>query len=144
MTASVPTSILFADDSEDDRFLMLEAAKTAGVHGRFASVGDGEAAIAYLERWPAGSPGAPKLALLDINMPRKNGFETLEWIRRSKRWSALPVLMLTASSEPSDMRAAARLGANAYLIKPVRLEELVELVSAIDAFWLRFTDFRPY
>lgn len=141
---SAAKSILFADDSEDDRFLMLEAAKSAGVASQFAFVVDGEEAVSYLEKWPAGAHGNPRLALLDINMPRKNGFETLEWIRGSKRWAALPVLMLTASAEPSDMRASARLGANAYLIKPVRLEELVELIAAINAFWLRFTDYRPH
>lgn len=133
--------ILFADDSVDDRFLMLQACKEAGFEDKLVSVDDGEEAVAYLEKASAdpGSPATrPRLAILDLNMPRKNGFETLEWIRKSPRWMHMPVLMLTASAHPGDARTATLMGANAFLVKPTTARELIEMVQAINAFWLRW------
>jgi CheY-like chemotaxis protein len=133
-----PNVILFADDSVDDRFLMLEAAKKAGIADAFVSVSDGEEAIAYLEKAEPGKGGSPSLAILDLSMPRKTGFETLDWIRQSPRWKTLPVLILTASTHRGDARSAYLLGANGFMIKPTTLQELMELVAALKAFWLRF------
>lgn len=140
--ASPKGLILFADDSVDDRFLMREACTEAGIPDRLADVDDGEAAIVYLEKAAKDrdprSNQLPQLVILDLNMPRKNGFETLQWIRKSERWQHMPVLILTASAHPGDIRKAALLGANAFLVKPGTARELVEMVEAIKGFWLRF------
>lgn len=130
--------ILFADDSDDDRYLMLDAAKRAGIDKDFIVVNDGEEAVAYLESAAGGKSEAPVLAILDLAMPRKTGFETLEWIRKSGRWSPLPVFILTASTHAGDARAAYLLGANGVMIKPTTMRELFELVEGLKSFWLRF------
>jgi CheY-like chemotaxis protein len=130
--------ILFADDSPDDQFLMLEAAKQAGIRDDFVVVSDGDEAIAYLEKVDAQKLEPPSLAILDLSMPRKTGLETLEWIRKSRRWLTLPVFILTASTHRGDARTAYILGANGFMVKPTTLLELEELVAALKAFWLRF------
>lgn len=137
----MPPRILFADDSPDDRFLMLEAAKAAGLTDDFVVFADGDEAVSYLEKIPA--EGAPTLAILDLSMPRMSGLETLDWIRRSTRHGTLPVFILTASANQGDLRAAYRRGANAYMTKPTTISELIELVAAMKAFWLRFVEAPP-
>lgn len=135
--------ILFADENADDRFLMIEACKEAGLQDRLAVVDDGEDVIAYLEKAAKSHellPGQLRLIILDLNMSRKNGFETLEWIRKSQRWLHVPVLILTGSALPSDIRKASLLGANAVMVKPTTARELMELVVAIKNFWLRFVE----
>lgn len=140
-------AILLADDNADDRFLMVEACKEAGIRNPLPVVEDGQQVIDYLEGAgpfsdPAKNP-RPALAVLDIKMPRKTGLEALDWIRRSEQWRFLPVLLLTASAYPEDIRAAYRLGANAFHVKPTTIQELVELARAIKGYWLRFCEFPP-
>lgn len=134
----MPPRILFADDSEDDRYLMVEAAAHAGIKDDLVIVADGEEAVAHLEKVAEGLDDPPRLAILDLSMPRKTGLETLDWIRRSERWKTLPVFILTASTHPGDVRSAYQRGANAFLIKPTTVQELIEMVAELKAFWLRF------
>ena len=78
----------------------------------------------------------PELILLDLKMPRKNGFETLEWLRRQPGLKRLVVVVLTSSSERADINRAYELGANSYLVKPGDFQTLVGLVSALASYWL--------
>jgi CheY-like chemotaxis protein len=130
--------ILFADDNPDDRYLMLEAASRAGLREDFVALSDGEEVIAHLEKLSPDAAQAPCSVILDLSMPRKTGFDALAWIRQAPRWSLLPVFIMTASTRKGDARTAYQLGANGFLAKPTTLQELVELVSALKAFWLRF------
>lgn len=138
-------AVLFADDSPDDRFLMEEAWKQAGIKSPLVFVEDGEQVIDYLSGRGAyadlSKHARPALAILDIKMPKRSGLEALEWIRRSPEWKALPVIMLTASVYPGDISTAYEIHANAFLSKPTTAQELIELLKAIDAFWLRFNEF---
>jgi two-component system response regulator len=96
-------------------------------------------ALAYL-LGTGGAPPAnplPALVLLDLKLPRIDGLETLQRIRADERTRWLPVVMLSTSSEESDMLASYRLGANSYLRKPVDYEQFTQVVGKLAAYWLR-------
>jgi CheY-like chemotaxis protein len=134
-------NILVAEDNADDLFLLQEAFKRAGVHSGLQAVSDGVEALAYLKGEGVFMDRAthpfPDLLLLDINMPRMNGFEVLEWIRGDAQCNRLIVHVLTASSRELDIRRAYDLHANSYIVKPTRLDELVGFVTALGQ-WHRF------
>lgn len=137
--------VLFADDSDDDRFLFQQTYKEVGVQNPLVMVDDGAEAIEYLSGTGEFSDRAKfppaGLVILDLKMPRKSGLETLEWIRSRPPWRELPVLMLTASLSRSDVDLAYKLGANAFLVKPSSVAELTGMVASIKTFWLHFNEF---
>src|SRR5579862_9146385 len=135
-------NILVAEDNADDVFLLKEAFRKAGVTSRLLAVSDGVEAVAYLKGEEAYSDRAqcpfPDLLLLDLNMPRMNGFEVLEWVRQEAECNRLVVYVLTASARESDVERAYSLHANAFIVKPNRLDDLVAFISALHQ-WHRFT-----
>lgn len=144
MASSPEKPVLLVDDNPDDRLLMLEACKAAGLQPPIVPLDSGQQLIEYLsgkgpfadrEKFPL-----PCLVLLDIKMPVMNGLEVLEWLRRAPEWRALPVLMLTASIQPGDVRQAYQLGANSFHVKPSRARELIQLAAAIKGYWLGVTE----
>lgn len=134
-------NVLVADDSADDVFLLQEAFKMAEVTSRLHAVTDGAEAVAYLQGEQAfGNRGLhpfPDVLLLDLNMPRMNGFEVLEWVRHDANCKRLVVHVLTASGRDSDVQRAYDLCASSYTIKPNRLDDLVGFVAALHQ-WHRF------
>ncbi len=134
--------VLVAEDNPDDIRLLQFAWARARISTPLQVVTEGEQAIAYLTGTaPFGDRHQfpfPRLLLLDLKMPRKDGFEVLEWIRATPNIRRLPVLVLTASLHKQDVQRALELGASAFLIKPVELARLVDLVKAIDSFWLTY------
>jgi CheY-like chemotaxis protein len=137
-------AVLYADDDADDRYLFEHAFKEAGVARPLRIVDDGAEVEAYLrgegryadrERWPV-----PGLIVLDLKMPRRTGQETLEWIRASEDWKAMPVLMLSASMHPGDVDRAYARGINAFLVKPTSAGDLVRLMGCLNSFWLEFVE----
>jgi two-component system response regulator len=130
--------ILLVEDNADDVKLALRALKLHRVSNPVVVARDGVEALAYL----LGSGGAPPdnplpaLVLLDLKLPRINGLETLQRIRAEERTRWLPVVMLSTSSEESDMLASYRLGANSYLRKPVDYEQFTQVVGRLAAYWL--------
>jgi DNA-binding response OmpR family regulator len=101
---------------------------------------DGDAAIDYLDgvndyadrdRYPF-----PVLILLDLKLPRRSGLEVLGWLRQQPELKRLPVIILTSSQENTDVNRAYDLGANSYLVKPLGLNALVEVVTTINMYWL--------
>jgi CheY-like chemotaxis protein len=137
-------TVLYADDSEDDRYLMAEAWTEAGIAHRLEAVEDGAALLRLLESRAdcrVTKTPCPALALLDVKMPGLTGLETLERLRASPRWRALPALMLTSSLDPGDISRAYALGANGFLLKPSSLDDLVRLLRAFDALWLKASEF---
>src|ERR1051326_7062364 len=113
--------ILLAEDREDDVLLIRRAFNKANLLNPLHVVQDGEEAIAYLKGEGQYANRAeyplPSLLLLDLKMPRKNGFEVLQWIRQQPSLSALRVVVLTSSSEIQDVNMAYRLGSNSFLVK---------------------------
>ncbi len=76
------------------------------------------------------------MVLLDLKLPRVNGFEVLSWMRQDKKWRRLPVVVFTSSNHESDINRAYDAGANSYLVKPVGFDSLVEVVKTLHHYWL--------
>src|SRR5207245_625798 len=91
----------------------------------------GESRFADRERFPL-----PILLLLDLNMPKLNGFQVLEWLRRQSELRRLPVAVMTSSDDDPYVKRAYELGADSYLIKPPNAEALLALVQRLHAYWL--------
>src|SRR6266404_4660364 len=133
--------ILLAEDREDDIALIRKAFAKAFVQNPLYVVRDGEEAIAYLkgdgryfnrEEYPL-----PDLLLLDLKMPRMDGFEVLRWIRQQPGLSALRVVVLTSSEDIRDVNVAYRLGANSFMVKPMDFDNVVELGKVLRDYWLK-------
>lgn len=133
-------AILLAEDDENDVFFMERAFEQANIANPLIRVKDGEDAISYLKGEGAfadrGKHPLPYLMLMDLKMPRKNGFEVIQWVRQQPELKRLPLVVLTSSREDPDVNRAYELGANTYLVKPVKFEGLVEMMKALNLYWL--------
>lgn len=134
-------NILLAEDSPDDVLLLQHAFEKAGVAHRLEVVCDGMEAMEYLNGENAYADREqhpfPDVLLLDLNMPRMNGFEVLEQVRREPRYRRLLVHVLTASSREADVERAYDLGANSYVLKPSLMSDLVAFASVLKQ-WHQF------
>ena len=132
--------ILYAEDTEEDIFLLQHAFERTEISHRLIVVQDGQTAIDYLSGTGEFADRAnyplPCLALLDVKMPQKTGFQVLSWIRAQPGLRWLPVIIFTSSADPGDVRQAYDLGANAYLVKPSSLHEREDVCRALKHFWL--------
>ena len=135
---------LLAEDSESDVALMKQAFAKAGVINRLCVVSGGDEVIAYLKgEAPYNDPATyrlPFVLLLDLNMPGKNGFEVLQWVRAQPTLKRLIVIILTASSRAADADLAFDLGANFYLTKPGQFKELEDMTRCLSS-WLQLNHF---
>ncbi len=133
-------SILIVEDNTDDVLLIKRAFQQCGVVNPLRFVTDGEQAVAYLKGTGEFSDRKknplPVLILLDLKMPRMNGFEFLRWLRNEPDLKKIIVVILTSSSESPDINRAYELGANSYLVKPVRFEDLIRIVKELHLYWL--------
>lgn len=98
---------------------------------------DGEKAYEQLQACAANGSKAPDLIFLDLNLPRISGLELLQLVRDHETLSGLPIIIMSSSFAPDDVRKAYALHANAYVRKPVDLADMRELMRALEAFWLR-------
>jgi CheY-like chemotaxis protein len=139
-----PVLILVVDDDLVDVRLMQEALRDSKVIASMESVYDGVEAMAYLRRQGKYSAARrPDLILLDLNMPRKDGREVLSELKADPELRRIPVVMLTTSKADQDVIQTYDLGANAYVVKPVTLEQLVTIVKKIDQFWFTIVRLPP-
>lgn len=138
--------VLLVDDSVNDAKLMRAVFERAGFVEPLRSAQSADAAIAYLRGDGAYGDRAqfplPTALLLDLNMPGKNGFEVLEWLREQPALRRLRVFILSASSRPQDIERAYDLGANSYLVKPRNLDGLMHLATSLVG-WLKLNHFAP-
>lgn len=134
-------NILLAEDGADDVFLIRSAFKKCGFQDLIYVVGNGEEVVRYLkgegayadrERFPV-----PHLLLLDLNMPRMNGFDVLSWIRARQEWMCLPIIVLTTSFYGPEIKRAYDLGANSFITKPPDFSQLVASLKEVGEHWLR-------
>ena len=122
--------IALVDDSEDDRFLFTVAFQKTGLRGKLIEWEDGDGAIKYFSQL-AGRPASdwPTVTFLDLKMPGRNGFEVLEWVRGHPELKALRIIVLSGSYDPSDIKRARELGAADYVVKPIKVEKIREILS---------------
>jgi two-component system, chemotaxis family, response regulator Rcp1 len=136
-TDAEPIDVLLVEDSPGDVRLTREAFKDAKVHLNLHVVSDGAEAMAFLMREGQHSNvPRPDLILLDLNLPKKDGREVLEEIKKSPTLKSIPVVILTTSASETDILRSYRLHANCYITKPVGLDGFLKVVSSIDNFWL--------
>lgn len=137
-----PIEILLVEDNPGDVRLTREALHDAKVRNNMVVVGDGLKAMAYLKRENEHSNAArPDLILLDLNLPRMNGFEVLDAIKADESLRRIPVVVLTTSQAEQDIIRSYNLYANAYVNKPVDLEQFIIAIRAIEGFWLEIVKF---
>jgi DNA-binding response OmpR family regulator len=119
----MPDTILIVDDDPNIVMALEYLMKRAGYEVAIAS--DGQEALEYL------ATNNPSLMILDVMMPRKNGFEVCEKVRGENRFAAMPILMLSAKGREAEMNKGISLGADAYIAKPFSTHELVERVKSL-------------
>jgi CheY-like chemotaxis protein len=131
--------ILLVEDDANDVALFQRAVHQAGIRTTVLEAADADEAMRILLAAESGSPGKsgdlPRFLLLDVKMPRKSGLELLAWLRSRPVLRRIPVIILTSSREPADIRRAYELGANSYLVKPVSFDQLKELVQILNRYW---------
>jgi CheY-like chemotaxis protein len=132
-----PVEILLVEDNTGDIRLIQEAFKEGGFTSRLSITRDGEQALAFLRREePYADCPRPVLILLDLHLPRKDGWEVLAEIKQEVGLRQIPVLVLSTSIRTEDVQKAYDLNANCYIQKPADLEKLVRVGKQIEAFWL--------
>lgn len=137
-------TILMADDDADDRMLAKDALIESRLVNDLFLVADGQELMDYLNRKgdyedPETSP-RPGVILLDLNMPRKDGFEALTEIRKDPVLRRIPVVILTTSKADEDVYKGYDLGANSFVSKPVTFEGLVEAMKALGQYWFEIVE----
>jgi CheY-like chemotaxis protein len=126
--------ILLVEDRSIDIDLTRRAFERQKVINPLQVARDGEEAVAFFDRWEAGEP-MPICILLDLRMPKMNGLEVLRRLKSHSKFSAIPVVVLTTSSEDSDVAEAYKLGCNSYIVKPVDFEKFVDVAAKIEVYW---------
>ncbi len=131
--------ILLVEDNRDDVDLTIMALEKCDIVNEVKVARDGDEALSMLYDTEE-EPELPVLVLLDINMPKINGFEVLKEIRGNERTRRLPVVILTSSREVQDIHRGYDLGANSYIRKPVGFESFVEAVRNLGRYWLKWNE----
>jgi len=138
--------ILLVEDDEYDSRLTQHALAAAGGAADLRVVGDGQEALAYLRRQGAcagRAPAQPALVLLDLKMPRADGFEVLAELKGDPALRVIPVVVLSSSRQPGDVARAYELGANGYVVKTMDFEAFTAAVQALRRFWLDVNEAPP-
>jgi CheY-like chemotaxis protein len=141
------TVLLMADDDEDDCLLMNEAVREIFKSEHFFCLPDGQELMDYLLRRgiytnPKEFP-APDLIFLDLNMPKKDGFQTLKEIKEHPSLKAIPILIFSTAEEREQVELCYKLGANSYITKPMSFEDLVRTVRCLSEYWFGIAKLPP-
>ena len=134
-------SIIIVDDQPDEVLLLKRAFQKANIKNPTQIFRDGQEVIDYLAKLGRHSrrplaDAPPALMLLDLKMPRKTGFEVLQWLRHQSQLQCMIVVVMANSLQPSDIRRAYELGCNSYLPKSENFDQLVEMVGLIYRYWV--------
>lgn len=133
-TTKLNQPILLVEDNPVDLDLTLRAFKSRRLTNPIEIARDGEEALSFIEKWQNGDP-VPVVILLDLNLPKVNGLEVLEAIKKHPDFKTIPVVVLTTSSESRDVKTSYQLGANSYIVKPVDFEKFMEVARQIELYW---------
>jgi CheY-like chemotaxis protein len=127
--------LLIVEDNGADVFLIRRAIQTYGLSLQVHVCSDGEEALRYIDQAESDPTVAcPFLLLLDLNLPKKSGSEVLERVRNARRWSAIPVVVVTSSDSLEDRQQAAELGANHYFRKPASYREFLKIGEILQEY----------
>ena len=146
MSADHP-KILLVEDNQDHAEIFIRSLKKNQVNCQITHLNDGEKALVYLfgtTMTPESIPlEKPDLILLDLRLPKIDGLEVLENIKKSPHLNMVPVIILTSSSAESDIAKAYNHNANSYVVKPLYYPRFVEMVSQLGGYWLKFNTNAP-
>jgi CheY-like chemotaxis protein len=141
-----PGRLLVTDDDVDDVRLTLSALRASGIEEDVMVLADGKDLLDYLYRrgpFVARPLLHPALVLLDLKMPRVDGFEVLESAKGDPALRVIPIVVLTSSRQERDLAQAYALGANGYMVKPMNFEEYVAALGALWRYWLEVNEASP-
>lgn len=126
--------ILLVEDNPLDIDLTKRAFAASKLTNPIELARDGEEALAYIQMWENGHP-SPVVILLDLKLPRVSGLEVLEALKKHPVFKTIPVVILTTSSEISDIDTAYQLGVNSYIVKPVDFDKFMDVAKQIELYW---------
>lgn len=126
--------ILIVDDDADDREIIRDAFMSSVEEQEYVFIENGDKLLEYLEN--ATNGGAPSLIMLDLNMPGKDGRETLKELKTNGRFQHIPTIVFTTSSSQRDRQMVYELGANCFITKPDTFNKLIEMTNSISKLWL--------
>lgn len=139
-----PIHILIVEDNEGDIFLTTEAFENGKIATELSVVRDGKAAIEFLKKEGDYEKAKhPDLLLLDLNLPKKNGLEVLQFVKQDTKLRHIPVIILSTSSAERDINVCYENYANCYIVKPVDVDNLFTIISRIENFWLSIVKLPP-
>jgi len=140
----IPIEILLVEDNPGDVRLTVESLKEAKVLNNLSIARDGVEAMAFLRRDGAyASAPKPNLILLDLNLPKKDGYEALAEIKQDPRLKLIPVVIVTSSDAERDIVGSYELHANAYVVKPSSFEQFINVIRSVESFWLSVAKLPP-
>lgn len=135
--ANPENRILAADDDLSDRYLLKKAFDETDPEVEIIFSGNGEELITQVKELFSRDHKLPRLILLDLNMPKLNGIETLKIIKNDPIFKLIPVLILSISDSDAEVFEAYKHGANSFIKKPVTYEGLLEFIKSIDKYWFK-------
>lgn len=140
-----PTQILLIEDDPNDVELIQLALDSYNFANKIDVVSDGEQAIHYLFGRDGQPPtqSLPRLVLLDLKLPKIDGIQILEMIRRSPLTRNLVVVVMTSSAESRDLKACYDLGVNSYIVKPLDFQQFVEMARQVGFYWMMLNNVPP-
>ena len=143
-TIAPPIEILLVEDNPGDVRLTKEALKEGKVYNNLHWAKDGVEALEFLRREGKHTKAPrPDIILLDLNLPKKDGREVLTDLKRDGDLHSIPVVVLTTSASDKDVMRSYDEHVNSYIRKPVRLEDFIQVVRSIDAYWLGIVSLPP-
>lgn len=141
-----PRTILLAEDDPHGVELTLAALKLHGLDRNVQVVEDGEEALEFMQRrgrYADRIPGNPAVILLDLKMPKVDGLEVLREVKSHSETSSTPVVVMTSSTERSDVEKSYKLGTNAFVVKPIGVSDFVKTLGSIACFWSQLNEPPP-
>jgi CheY-like chemotaxis protein len=129
--------ILLLEDEAADAYLLKLALKENNISARLHHVLDGQEGLSFLQQQGSyRTAPRPDLILLDLNMPRMNGYEFLAAVKNDERFKSIPVVVLTTSDVESDVRHSYQLGAASYIAKPTGMDQFISVINRISDYWI--------
>jgi CheY-like chemotaxis protein len=139
-----PIEILLCEDNPGDVYIIENTLSQSQIDYTLNNVTDGEAVLAYLRREKKYQKASrPDLLVLDLNLPKKHGFEVLEEIKNDPKLKSLPVVILTSSNAEQDILKSYQLYASCYITKPSDINDFFDAVLKMESFWLNLVKLPP-
>ncbi|MDP1800040.1 MAG: response regulator [Bacteroidota bacterium] len=132
--------ILIADDDVDDQYMIKQAFASINLNENIQTVNDGVELLDYLHKkgkYKDIETPCPKIILLDLNMPKKDGRECLKEIKKNSKFNRIPIIIYSTSSNPDDISYAYEIGASSYITKPYSYQELVKIMEIFKQYWFK-------